>query len=192
MNAKRFEKLLQKLKACADAVEWSKGKTLAEAWSVCKRADWMLWLLARMSDKPGWPKQRLVVHTICDCAETALPIWEKKYPNDKRPRNAIETARKFADGKATAKELDAARAAADAAAADAANAPNATNAAFAATFAADAAARAAHAADYAVAAAGAATDAANATAANAAARIKSLKSMSDLVRKRIGKFRALA
>ena len=48
----------------------------------------------------------------CDCAERALPIFEKKYPDDKRPRQAIETAREYANGKATKKELVAAWAAA--------------------------------------------------------------------------------
>ena len=52
----------------------------------------------------------------CDCAEHVLPIFEKQYPDDKRPRSAIETARKFALGTATQDELDAAWGAAWAAA----------------------------------------------------------------------------
>ena len=48
----------------------------------------------------------------CDCAEQVLPIFEKAYPDDKRPRASIETARKYANGKATQDELAAARAAA--------------------------------------------------------------------------------
>ena len=54
----------------------------------------------------------------CDCAEMVLPIFEKDYPNDKRPRQCIETARRFADGKATTEELAAARDTARAAAWD--------------------------------------------------------------------------
>jgi len=58
----------------------------------------------------------------CDCAEMALPFFEKDYPNDTRPRQCIDTARLFADGKASSEELaaasDAARAAAWAAAWD--------------------------------------------------------------------------
>jgi len=42
------------------------------------------------------------------CAEQVLPIFEKQYPNDTCLRKAIETARLFADGKATEEELDAA------------------------------------------------------------------------------------
>lgn len=55
-----------------------------------------------------------------DCAEVVLPIFEKKYPDDKRPRQAITAARAFAAGKISAKELDAASVAARAAAWDAA------------------------------------------------------------------------
>ena len=51
----------------------------------------------------------------CDCAERVLPVYEKEYPDDKRPREAIETARRYAEGEATKKELAAARAAAGAA-----------------------------------------------------------------------------
>ena len=55
----------------------------------------------------------------CDCAEHVLPIFERDYPNDKRPRQSIEVARRFAMDKATAEELsdagNAARAAASSA-----------------------------------------------------------------------------
>ena len=45
----------------------------------------------------------------CDCAEHALPIFKKAYPDDKRPRTSIDTARKFAKGEATQEEMAAAR-----------------------------------------------------------------------------------
>jgi hypothetical protein len=51
----------------------------------------------------------------CDCAEAVLPLYEK-YNESKAPHNAIAVARKFAAGKATREELDAARDAAGAAA----------------------------------------------------------------------------
>lgn len=47
----------------------------------------------------------------CNVAELALPIWERKYPDDPRPRQAIETARRCARGKATAEEFASAAAA---------------------------------------------------------------------------------
>ena len=46
------------------------------------------------------------------CAESALPIFEKKYPKDKRPRECVETAKRYLDGKATIDELRKARSAA--------------------------------------------------------------------------------
>lgn len=43
------------------------------------------------------------------CAEEVLPIFEKQYPTDNRPKNCIEITRNFLKGKATRKELLAAR-----------------------------------------------------------------------------------
>jgi hypothetical protein len=57
-----------------------------------------------------------------DCAEWVLPIFERAYPNDTRPRDCIGVARRYAIGDATEDELDAARAAAGAAARAAAEA----------------------------------------------------------------------
>jgi hypothetical protein len=55
-------------------------------------------------------------HIAADFAESVLHIYEKKYPNDKRPRLAIQAARDYADGKIDAAALAAAWAAAGAAA----------------------------------------------------------------------------
>lgn len=52
----------------------------------------------------------------CDCAERVLPIYEAQYPQDTRPRNAIEVSRRYANGEATEQEFDAAWSAAYAAA----------------------------------------------------------------------------
>ena len=58
------------------------------------------------------PADREIRLLACDFAEHILPIYEKRYPNDNRPRNAIATSRRFANGEATREELDAACAAA--------------------------------------------------------------------------------
>ena len=52
----------------------------------------------------------------CDCAERVLPLFERQYPDDPRPRQAIDTARRFAKGQASKDERFAAWAAASAAA----------------------------------------------------------------------------
>ena len=87
-----------------------------------------------------------------DCAERVLPYFEEEYPEDDRPRKAIEAGRAWARGELKVGEGRAAAIAAHAAARAAGHA--------AAT--AHVAAHAAHAANYAVTAAGAAvpTDAA--------------------------------
>jgi hypothetical protein len=79
-----------------------------------------------------------------DCAEMVLPIYENRYPDDNRPRLAIQAARDYANGLIPMKELAAARAARAARAAwDARAASAAWDAADAAWDAAWAAARAA-------------------------------------------------
>lgn len=56
--------------------------------------------------------ERIARHFAADCAERVLPIFEKRYPNDSRPREAIRVARLFADGKTTyAAHVDASAAA---------------------------------------------------------------------------------
>ena len=95
----------------------------------------------------------------CDCTARVLPIFEAERPDDMRPRQTIETARRYAAGQATRAELDAAVAAARAAwAAWAAGAAGwaAVAAAVAAVWAAGAAVAAARAAAWAAWAAGAA------------------------------------
>ena len=64
-------------------------------------------------------EQRLIA---ADFAEHVLPLFEANYPDDDRPRKAIEAARAFLRGQITIEQLDAARAAAWAAARDAARA----------------------------------------------------------------------
>ena len=143
---------LRSLGACTEAREWATGySTLAEAWTACERADWLLWYAGRHGDVD----RRLLVRAACACARTVLPYVPV---GEDRPRLAIEMAERWCDGLATLQEVSAA-------AADAADA-----AAYAAADAADAAADAAYAADAADAAAdAAAAEAADADAAYAAA-----------------------
>jgi hypothetical protein len=59
----------------------------------------------------GW-NERTARLFACDCAERVLYLFEARHPDDGRPRQAIEIARRYAEGKATVEELAAARAAA--------------------------------------------------------------------------------
>jgi hypothetical protein len=63
----------------------------------------------------GW-NERTARLFACDCAERVLYLFEARYPDDGRPRKAIEIARRYAEGKATVGELNTARDAAWAAA----------------------------------------------------------------------------
>ena len=101
MNARELSVLLRAIGACKDAVEWSSGKSFAEAWQECERAGWMLWLCGRMIGKDGWPSHEQIVLVCCDFAENALPLFEKKYPANQSVRKCIETTRAWAAGKAT-------------------------------------------------------------------------------------------
>ena len=141
MTNAELKKLLTDLESCKEAVRWVEGRTLAEAWAECQRADWMLWLAGRTMDR------RLVVLATCAAVRPAL---EHAPAGEGGPRRAIETAEAWARGEATEDEVRAAASAASAAwtAAEAAawTAAEATCAAGAAARAARAAARAADAA----------------------------------------------
>ncbi len=75
-------------------------------------------------------RHRLLANWAADCAEHVLPLFGDKYPQDDRPRQAIETARAWVRGEVTVGEAraaareahSAARAAADDAARAAARA----------------------------------------------------------------------
>ncbi len=74
----------------------------------------------------------VLIEFSCRQAEGILHLYEQRYPNDDRPRKAIEMARRHAAGKATNEELAVAREAAG----EAAGAAEAAWAARAATWAA--------------------------------------------------------
>lgn len=71
-----------------------------------------LWALRAVPQEEAANRDKLARLFACDCAERALPLYEKKYPQDLRPRNAIAVARQYAVGQATEEDLLAAEAAA--------------------------------------------------------------------------------
>ena len=79
-----------------------------------EQADKHVFGRARLIRKLDAWTERTARMFACDCAERVLPIYERDYPGDARPRTAIEVARRYADGNATQEELDAAEAAAGA------------------------------------------------------------------------------
>jgi len=132
--------------------------------------------------------RKIAIQLAVEFATQALPIFEKEYPEDKRPHLALQAVSAFLDGKITLKEL---RAASDAASAASYAAHAASDAPHAASYVAPHAARAAsYAASVASYVARAASDAARyaasgtARAASDAASVASdtARAASDAVR----------
>jgi len=150
---------VRKMGACPEAVAWlAEHKNPTQAWRDCERGDWMLWLVGKLAGPVGDPRRKKLVLAACGCARLSLKYVKA---GEERPRIAIETAEKWARGKATIEEVRIAAYAAYAAA----------YAVYAAAYAAYAAAYAAYAAAYA------------AYAAYAAERAKVLKQCASIVRK---------
>jgi hypothetical protein len=156
------KKWLEEKNACDDGITWfEKAGTATVEETVEKllteeKYDWANWLLPRCLTKEQ--NVKYAIHA----AEMVLPIYEKKYPDDMRPRQAIDAAKSgtpaWAAGEA-AWAAEAARAAGAAAWAAAWAAGAAAWAAEAAGAAAWAAARAAGAAAWAAEAAARAAEA---------------------------------
>ena len=195
--------VLKKYGACDPGIEcfkYLKTRTLSETINKCmdlsddvvlqwtddklNKYRWCNWLLSRIL-----PKDEKIKYAIYS-AKLVIDIFEKKYPNDNRPRKAIEAAELYLEGKVTKEQIEDAAAAAYAAAYAAASiafaAANAAKyaayaaacaAANAAKYAAYAAKYAAYAADVAYTAACAAANYAADAAANYADRKEIFKSI---------------
>ena len=134
----------------------------------------MLWCLRTTLQDP----KKIASQLAIEFAEQVLPIFEARYPDDKRPRAAIQTAKDFNAGIISTEELRTAQRAA----ADAADAADADAAYAAAAYAAYAAYDAAAADAYAYAAAADAYAAAADAADAADARKTMLEKQADIIR----------
>jgi hypothetical protein len=130
---------LQEQQACSSGIKWFLNQDKTDSIEVL---DALIdedelsdanWLIVRLMDR-----QQRIKHAIF-AAEQVLHIFENKYPDDKRPRLAIEAAKKVLENDTKENRKAAANAAANADTA-------AANAAYAADAAANAAADAADAA----------------------------------------------
>ena len=127
---------LVELNACPDAVDWARTQPDSQAaWRTCDRGDWLLWLLGRTVTK-GSPRHKRLVLVTCRIASDSLRYVAK---GENRPRVAIRTTRRWAIGKASIEDVEAAGRAAGAAGAAAWDAGAAGDAAWAAWAARDAA-----------------------------------------------------
>jgi hypothetical protein len=107
-------KWLKEKHACREGSDWFNAQKETNAVKLVKKLmiekhfDWANWLIVRIMER----KQYLAYAIFA--AREVLRIFEEKYPNDNRPRKAIEAAEKC-----LADDSSAARAAAWAAARDA-------------------------------------------------------------------------
>ena len=160
---KLTEEWLKENNACYVGILWFKNQEESDGIKVVLKLlsedkfSWANWLLVRLMTHIQ------KVQYAVFAAEQVIDIYEKKYPEDKRPRLAIEAAKAFIKDPSDTNKNAAANAVAYAA--DAANAAYAADAAaYTAAYAANAANAAANAATYAVAYAANAANAADAAA----------------------------
>ena len=87
-------KWLKKEDACKEGIKWFKKQKEREVIKVVKalmndkHLDWANWLLPRTMTYKQYVSYAIFA------AEQCLSRWEKKYPKDRRPRKAIEAAKK--------------------------------------------------------------------------------------------------
>jgi len=131
------QKWLKEKGACRNAVKYFKritltgNKKLLDRLEKDGRLDWANWGITRMLNHDGQIKYAIFA------AGLVLDVYEKRFPEDKCPRKAIEAAKQYLKTKSEEDRK---------AAANAANAAYAADAAYAAANAANAAAYAANAA----------------------------------------------
>ena len=97
MNQQITTELLESLNACQSGINLVATYPDKDHEAVIRRLvaddhwDYANWLLPRLMDYRGY------VSYAVYAAELVLPIWEKKYPDDKLPRKAIEAAKRCID-----------------------------------------------------------------------------------------------
>ena len=119
---KLTKELLKEKNACSDGYEWylkhgcDTVEETAEKLIADDRLNWANWLVTQFMDKNN------AVRYAIFAASEVLHIFESKFPNDIRPRKAIEAAQAYLDNPSARTAAAAAAWAAEAAAWDAARA----------------------------------------------------------------------
>ena len=83
---------LKEKEACSEGLEWFIHQSETDLFKLIdklikKRKDWANWLIIKAMNR-----QQQLQYAIA-CAKLVLPIFETKYPLDRRPRAAIEAAK---------------------------------------------------------------------------------------------------
>src|SRR3990167_6202909 len=93
------KQFLESKQACSEGIEWVEENNLLNlpALDVLNalikddKLDWANWLIVRCLPYKGYVSYAIYA------AEQVIDIYEKEYPDDKRPREAIEAAKKCVD-----------------------------------------------------------------------------------------------
>jgi len=89
------DKWIRKHKPCSGGLDWLKQQNTTDAVRLLrllikeKRYNWANWTIVRL-----FSTEQKILYAIFT-AESVLPEFEKKYPKDSRPRNAIEAAKAY-------------------------------------------------------------------------------------------------
>ena len=99
MKMKITKNWIKKWKPCEEAVEWLGRQDTKDVFELIERLrksdiadkyDWLFWSVPRLI-KTKKDRVRFAVF----CAELVLPVFESEYPDDKRPREAIQATKNW-------------------------------------------------------------------------------------------------
>jgi hypothetical protein len=79
-----------------ELINWMRGRSLAEVWEQCPRADWLIFLCGKMAGQGGWPTEAQIVLALRALAHTSARI---------QLRETIEIVSKWETGEATIEQL---------------------------------------------------------------------------------------
>ncbi len=90
IKIKFTEEQLMQFDPCSEGLEFARSLNFDfnKIYDTCEKGNWMIWLLRKSKTIDKLQTANLAIV----CAEHVLSIFEKKYPNDNRPRKAIEAA----------------------------------------------------------------------------------------------------
>ena len=95
--ASLFAQQLKRLGACSKAIEWVENKEFGEAWASCEDSYWLFWLAEKLG-----VNLKLFIQIACRCTRLVLHLVPK---GEERPREAIEAAEGWLEGKVSVEEV---------------------------------------------------------------------------------------
>ena len=84
---------LEEKQACSESVAWFNAQKETDAGKIIEKLaesdhwEWANWTIVRVMTRPQY------LAYVIYAAEQVIDIYEKKYPDDRRPRNAIDAAK---------------------------------------------------------------------------------------------------